>query len=364
MKDFKKVAGFFVVAIRDLQYSAELESFLKEYPVGGLGLFNSPHDSADYIWNDPEAALEATHALSRKARERKLFLSVDQEGGRVARLKSPFIKIPPAEEMASIFVERSSPNRIYDFYRLVAQQLSLSGIHLNFAPVCDLRYEETSSAIGDRSFGGEPAVVIQMVRLFCEAMSSEEVSTTLKHLPGHGPTQFDSHESVAVTLKTEREMLAEDFKVFEECAEFANAIMPGHIAYMDSPDRIISLDKAHLETLRKKLPEGLRWISDDLALMKAVSSRDPWIRCFDLNYDHMLLCGDLDQAAKAIEATIRHAEKTVTDTKEQLALEMRIQHSRESFQPSRPLLEFDRWKTSIRNSSEQAQEILEEIRIS
>jgi len=363
MRDFKKVAGFFVVALRDFNFSTEWESFLKEYPIGGLGLFNSPHDDPDFIWKNPESALEAMYGVSRKAREQKLFLSVDQEGGRVARLKSPFIKIPPAEEMAMIFAERSNPNQIYDFYRLVAEQLALSGIHLNFAPVCDLRYEETSSVIGDRSFGGEPAVVIQMVRLFCEAMSSEDVATTLKHLPGHGPTKFDSHESIAVTLKTEREMLAEDFKIFEECAEFATAVMPGHIAYMDSPDRIISLDKGHLETLRKRLPEGLRWISDDLALMKAVSSRDPWIRCFDLNYDHMLLCGDLNQAAKAIEATIRHAEKTVVDTKEQLALEMRIQHSRESFQPSRPLLEFNSWLEAIRIGSEKAEEILEEIRI-
>jgi len=158
-------------------------------------------------------------------------------------------------------------------------------------------------------------------------------------------------------------MLAEDFKIFEECAEFATAVMPGHIAYMDSPERIISLDKEHLATLRKRLPESMRWISDDLALMKAVNARAPWIQCFDLNYDHMLLCGDLNQAAQAIEATIRHAEKTVVDTKEQLHLEMRIQHSRESFQPSRPLLDLNPWKEAIRVGSEKAQEIWEEIRI-
>ncbi len=361
MRNFKEIAGLFIVATRDLKFSSDLENFLKEYPVGGLGLFNSPHDSPDFIWKNPEAAAEAVYEFSRKARENRLFMCVDQEGGRVARLKAPFIKMPSAELMAVSFVEKQRPDRIYDFYKLVAEQLAFTGIQLNLAPVCDLRYEETSEAIGDRSFGGDPAIVIQLVRLFCEAMASQEVSTALKHLPGHGPTKIDSHESIAVSLKTEREMWNEDFKVFLECAEFTQLVMPGHIAYADSPERIISLDKEHLQKFREKLPEHIRWITDDLALMKAVSSRDPWIKCFDLQYDHMLLCGSLDQAAKAIEATIRHAEKTVTETKDKLNLELRVHHSRESFAPIYELMDFQDWKEAIRIRTEQAEEIWQEI---
>jgi beta-glucosidase-like glycosyl hydrolase len=361
MKAFKNVAGLFIVAARDFEFNAELESFLKEFPVGGIGLFNSPHDNPSNIWTNPEAALEAVYAFSKKSREHGRFLCVDQEGGRVARLKAPFIKIPTAEQIAWAFVEKNTPAQIYSFFELVAEQLAMTGIHLNLAPVCDLRYEETSSAIGDRSFGGEPEKVIQLVRLFCEAMNSHEVSTTLKHMPGHGPTKSDSHEQIAVSLKTESEMFREDFRVFEECAEFSQAVMPGHLSYADSPDRVISLDRAHLEKLRSRLPTHLRWISDDLALMKAVSARDPWIRCFDLNYDHILLCGSLDHAAKAIEATIRHAETTVIDSKDQFKLELRIRHSQEAFAPVYEMMEFSEWKDAIRIRSDRAAEIWQEL---
>lgn len=361
MKSFKSVSSLFIIAAKDFQFNADLEKFLQEYPVGGIGLFNSPHDSPHHIWSNPEAALDAVYSFSRRTRELGRFLCVDQEGGRVARLKSPFIQMPPAEQMAWAFIEKNDPAKIYHFYELVAEQLAFSGIQLNLAPVCDLRYEETSQAIGDRSFGGEPDKVIQLVRLFCEAMNSHEVSTTLKHLPGHGPTRIDSHESVAISLKTEAEMMREDFKVFEECAEFAQAIMPGHIAYADSPEKIISLDQQAMNKLREKLPKHLRWISDDLALMKAVNTRSPWVSCFDLEYDHILLCGSLDQASKAIEETIRHAEKTITQQKDQLKLELRLRHSQEAFAPVYELMEFNDWKDAIRIRSDRAAEIWMEL---
>lgn len=363
MRDFRNVAGLFIVGVKDLRFNDDLEHFLDQFPVGGLCLFNSPHDSAEYLWKNPEAALEAVHGFSAKARERGLFLCADQEGGRVARLKKPFIDIPAAEKVAQVFVERNCRDRIYDFYRLVAEQLAFTGIHLNLAPVCDLRYEETSAAIGDRSFSGDAAIAIQMVRLFCEAMSSQEVASTLKHCPGHGPTKIDSHEAIAVSLKTEAEIFDEDLRVFTECAEFASAVMPGHIAYPEHPDRIISLDKELLGRIRMQFPESTRWISDDLSLMKAVSERKPWVTCFDLNYDHILLCGSLEHSAQAIEETIRHAEVRTQEFKDQLSLEMRIQHSRETYQPVFELPAFDEWKDAITHRSESAAEIWEEIKL-
>lgn len=172
MKWNKTLASLFILGIKDFRLSPELRSFLKEFPVSGISLFNSPHDSEDFIWKDPDTALEVLYEFLNEIGAHIHFLAVDQEGGRVQRLKKPFITLPAAGKIGEFFKEEGRPDQIFQVYQLAARQLALCQIQLNFAPVCDLRTPDSHSIIGDRSFGDKPQNVISLVKLFCEAMNS------------------------------------------------------------------------------------------------------------------------------------------------------------------------------------------------
>lgn len=361
MKNFKRISKLFIVGVKDFKFSKELESFLKEYPVSGLSLFNSPHDSPSNIWQNRDASLEAVYEFAHNSLARGIFLSCDQEGGRVRRLRGPFVALPSAQKMTEFATELRSLDKLRALYSLAARQMALTGITLNFAPVCDLRVRESSSVVGDRSFGSSLEEAFAFIDIFCTAFEDEGVHTTLKHFPGHGPTQTDSHDNIAVLFKPKKEFLREDLQVFVRAQDLTSAIMTAHIAFEEDPERIISLDAEILEELKQGFSKNLAWITDDLQTMKAVSEKKPWVRAYECPYDFLLLCGDLDQAARSIEETIRHAESSVKNFQDETRLEKRLSRSESLFSPSGGLLKFDQWKEKILEYENKAQEILEEI---
>lgn len=348
----------FAVGVKDFRAKADLQHFLKRYPVDGLVLFNSPFDSPDNIWSDPQAALEGVYDFVKSTADQIQFLAVDQEGGRVRRLRAPFVALPTAERISQAFENPEQRGKIDELYRLAARQMALSGVHLNFAPVCDLRYPESNQVIGDRSFGSDPEVVKTLVQVFCKSFAEERVWTTLKHFPGHGPSSFDSHDRIAELFVTEAELEARDLAVFLESAAYAHGIMTAHIAFENDPDEIFSLSPKYLPGYRKKIRSEILWITDDLLQMKAVSERQPWRSAYDREYDLCLLCGSLDQAAAAIEDTERHVESL----EESFAVEEVRRKRRASIQY--PTISLPTWKTyqqEIRELEKQSQDLLENL---
>ena len=208
--DFKKISSLFILGVKDFKLDDEFRSFLSEYRPGGLALFNSPWDSADNIWNDPDSCLEQVYEFVKKLEDDELFLAADQEGGRVRRFRGPYIKLPSAQEISGYAKNPDNSLIIEKIYRSAAKQLSLSGFHLNFAPVCDLKTSESHDVIGDRSYGSSPDEILKQVETFCRVFEEEGIHTTLKHLPGHGPTNKDSHDEIAVVFKNKEEFLKED----------------------------------------------------------------------------------------------------------------------------------------------------------
>jgi beta-N-acetylhexosaminidase len=347
MKYSKIIPNFFIVGIRNFAYSKELDSFLKEFPVSGLALFNSPFDDPLNIWKDPESAMEIVYEFVVKVTEQVSFLSADQEGGRVRRLRPPFIRLPSAEQMRESFEESKSMKEIASIYQFAAKQMAHTGIQLNFAPNCDLRTAESNKVVGDRSYGEVTEEVLPFIKTFCETFENEGVRTTLKHFPGHGPTRFDSHEQAAIVFKSKKELFKEDRSVFLKAAPQASAIMTAHIAFEDAPERILSIDAELLAEFRKGLPDHLAWITDDLLSMNAVAAQKPWLKAFDCEYDYILLCGDLDKSVQALEDTIRHAEGRIKNFEEQMRVEKKAARSTKRFSSNFKLPRFDVWKKQI-----------------
>lgn len=361
MKDHSLISKLFICGVHNLSRPEELLSFLRDYPVSGVALFNAPRDSDDYIWSNEEAGKEILYEFLSKIQNHVSFICVDQEGGRVQRLRGPFIKLPSAAEIANA---GPRPDQLHELYRLVAQQLVNTGIKLNFAPVCDIQHGSTNSAVvGDRAFSDNKNVVIQMTKQVCEAFESQGLHSTLKHYPGHGSSDFDSHDQLAVFSRPMSEVLAEDAEVFREVATFSSAIMPGHFASMEDPETVFTMDPDWLAQAKQSMPTHIKWITDDMATMKAVSEMKPWIKYFDAGYDFLLLCKSLDHSANAIEETIKHSESKELSTQSELELEMKCKHSQESFTSNTQISDFNSWNQDLLEAKAKAEALLNELRL-
>jgi len=361
MKNLKDISSLFIVGIKDFQFTPELQSFLKEYPVSGLALFNSPWDSPDNIWNDRTTCLEVFHEFIHKILDYDVFIAADQEGGRVRRLRGPYLHLPTAEMISEVSKIPEKHDAITGLYSMAAKQMAASKVHLNFAPVCDLRTSESHDVIGDRSYGSKVDEVIKQTQTFCDVFEKEKVHTTLKHLPGHGPTQKDSHDEVASLFKPKEEVMREDFQVFKQTASNASAVMTAHVAYLEDPDRIVSLDPKLIAELKSQMPDSLAWITDDILVMKAVEDRKPCLRAYDAQYDFSLLCGDLDKASGAIDETIRYVEAKLKNFQDEQNLNKRIKRSRSFFKhPEKPSA-YEGWSKNIFELEKRGLEFLEQI---
>lgn len=348
MSKFQKISKLFVVGVNDFRWNRDLQSFLKDFPVDGLALFNSPFDSPDNIWKDREASLEAFYEFVKEASKHIRFLSVDQEGGRVRRLRGAFLPLPAPQKAAEACEEDPQKRaHLRNLYSKAAEQMRISGVHLNFAPNCDMGTKQSSNVVGDRSFGETPQKVVDFAKIFIEAFSTQGIFTTLKHFPGHGPTEWDSHQKIAVLFKNEKELLAEDTKIFQELAPLASGVMTAHIALPDDPERIFSMDANLFKKFKALMPDNLAWFTDDMLSMKAVSERKPWREALQLPYDFLLICGKLEQAVAALEDSIRFAESKVKNFQDESLIDQKIKRSSSFFNSNLDLPPFAEWKKQI-----------------
>lgn len=165
---------------------------------------------------------------------------IDQEGGRVARLKAPhWREAPPAlrfGELAEadrfVAAEAVALNS-----RLIAGELHALGIDVDCLPVLDIPAPEAHGIIGDRAYGTEPELVAMLGRAACGGLLAGGVLPVVKHMPGHGRARVDSHESLPVVEATFDDLAARDFQPFKALAEMPIA-MTAHVVYTDiDPDR-------------------------------------------------------------------------------------------------------------------------------
>jgi len=159
---------------------------------------------------------------------------IDQEGGRVARLKPPHWPArPPAAFFGELYRQRGRTiacEAVRLDARLIADDLFRLGIDVLCAPVLDLRYPTTHQAIGDRSFAGDPQVVSDLAASFIDGAIEGGVIPVLKHIPGHGRATRDSHFDLPVVEATADELAASDFVPFRQLAARAWGIT-AHIVY-------------------------------------------------------------------------------------------------------------------------------------
>jgi beta-N-acetylhexosaminidase len=251
-------------------------------------------------------------ALSRAIRaagREPPFVGVDQEGGRVTRLSTPFLEVPSMRTVAS-WGDVPLAERIA---RTVGAELASLGFTVNFAPVLDVNTRDDNPVIGDRSFGSDPETCARFGAAWVRGLQSAGLLACGKHFPGHGDTSQDSHCDSPV-LDSSRERLDRIELVPFRAAVAAGAacLMTAHVLYRAiDPTYPATLSHAACTTLREQLGFDGVLFSDDLE-MRAIGAywaiEETAVRAIAAGCDTLLLCSsDQDAQERALAALEREA---------------------------------------------------------
>jgi beta-N-acetylhexosaminidase len=283
---------------------AEWKSLAREFDLGGAILFSRNVEA-------PEQVAELSATTEALGRSMPLWVSIDQEGGRVARLKEPFTRWPP---MATLGRAKSEP-LAERFARALAHELSAVGITLDYAPVLDIHTNPKNPVIGDRALAERAEEVARLGQVIVRTLQGEGVAACGKHFPGHGDTHQDSHFELPLVEHPPDRLRAVEFEPFRAAIrERVAFIMSAHV-------HVPSLDAERIATLsplvvQKILREELKYegviLSDDLE-MKAVSARVPVptaaVQAIKAGCDGVLISsGEVDLQAAALEALVKAVE--------------------------------------------------------
>lgn len=202
----------------------------------------------------------------REVMEGEVLMLVDQEGGRVARMKEPhWKKYPNGQYFADIYEKNPEEARqaLFKNFQEIASDLQEVGLNVDCAPVLDILTEKTHDVIGDRAYGRNAEQVADLGRKVCEGLLSREVYPVIKHIPGHGRGTSDSHLELPVVDASLEELRATDFIPFKKLNDQKFA-MTAHILYT-------AIDKQNCATVS---PTAIKLIREELGFENILMSDD------------------------------------------------------------------------------------------
>jgi len=251
----------FIVGVKSTKLSAKEKFFLKKYKPWGIILF------ARNIKNI-EQTFKLTSAIRKIFNDKNYPILIDQEGGRVNRLKN----IISFENLTSEFFGNKYVTNYKEFkffYKLFIDKTSYLlksiGVNINTTPVLDLRVKGASSIIGDRSFSKNPKIVSNVGDYCIQYFHENGIGTVIKHIPGHGLAKVDSHNFTPVVSKTLGYLSKKDFVSFKNKKTFF--AMTAHIIFnkIDSINTVTH-SKRLIKLIRNKIGFKNILISDDLSM--------------------------------------------------------------------------------------------------
>ncbi len=288
-----------------LEAPATVHRWLSEQSVAGLILFK--RNIADV---DQAAALIAS-CITGCDPALPILVCVDQEGGRVARLGEPVLRLPPMQTLAAA----GDTQLTRDAATALGRQLRAVGINLDFAPVLDVDTNPHNPVIGDRAFGRTPDVVIEHALAFADGLHDGGVLSCGKHFPGHGDTNLDSHLALP-TLRHDRARLDHvELRPFRAAAKRIPSMMTAHVVFeaLDSNVPATMSAAAIGKLLREEVGFEGAVFSDDLE-MKAITERycieEAGVLAIEAGCDLLLVCSDLEAAARLREALATEAGRS------------------------------------------------------
>lgn len=325
----RDIGQFLIGSMPGRSIPVELRSLAREFDLGGVILFSRNIEA-------PEQVAELAAESERLGRVAPAWVSVDQEGGRVARLKEPFTKWPP---MATLGRAGQDGERLAEqFARALAAEMLAVGITLDYAPVLDIHTNPKNPVIGDRAFAETADAVARLGRVMVRTLQSAGLAACGKHFPGHGDTSTDSHLELPLVEHEPDRLRAIEFAPFRAAiAEQVAFIMTAHVL-------VPSIDETRPATLSPKIVQALLRdqlgyegviLSDDLE-MKAVSAKydvpDAAVEAIVAGCDAVLVCsGDVELQGRTLEALIKAVESGRISSKRFDDAAVRLRRAKERF---------------------------------
>lgn len=308
LDDFDRLAGAVIVGGFDGSSApSEVLARLEDGRLAGVTLFKRNIEAPAQVAKLVRSLVDATDRGSMAPP----VVSIDQEGGRVARLRAPVIELPPMRRLGS----HGDPSLTRRALTVLGRQLSALGCTTDFAPVADVDSNPDNPVIGDRSFSRDAQTCAAHVVAAIEGLRDAGVLACAKHFPGHGDTELDSHLALPVLKHGRARIDAIELVPFR--AAFASkvaSVMTAHVVFAGvEKDLPATLSKKIVtDLLRGELGfEGVCF-SDDLH-MKAVADRfgmeESAVRSIEAGCDSLLICTDIDSQERARIALAARARR-------------------------------------------------------
>lgn len=302
----EKIGQMVIAGIDGETLGENTVTLIKQYHVGGIILFSKNLKGVNqslHLINDLKE-INASNPIP-------LFISVDEEGGRVSRLPPEIKKMPPSQDIGNM----NSVLLSYQVGMTIGKQLKAFGFNMDFAPVLDINNNPDNPVIGNRAFGNHPKVVKEMGIAEMQGLQDERVIPVVKHFPGHGNTATDSH--VGLPVEDHSLQMLKNFELipFEEAINNqADAVMVAHILLPQiDPQYPSSMSKTIITHL---LREDLNFtgvvMTDDLtmgAILKNYDIKEAAIASILAGTDILLVCHQFNNVTYVMNGIKEAVEK-------------------------------------------------------
>lgn len=303
----ERVGQLLFIGIPGTDTTGETGELLDQIQPGGVVLFDRNLES-------PQQVAELNAAVRSRLRISP-FVAIDQEGGRVDRLKKVGHPFPSATAL-----RRTEDTAVFGRHgELTAEILRVLGFNLAFAPVLDLEvHPDSENALRDRYFGASYPEVIRFAGAYCDGLQRGGVVACGKHFPGLGDSQIDSHDSLPVITRSAEELRAQDLRPYVELVSRLTSrldvVMVAHAYYpaFDGQERVPASISHNVVTtlLRDEIEFRGLAVSDDME-MGAITSQfdfgESCVRAIEAGEDMILVCQTADRVREAFEALVRAA---------------------------------------------------------
>ena len=258
----KALGQLFIIGFNGLELADDTASFISQASIGGVVLFAPNYET-------PGQVTELINQVQECRAGLPLWITVDQEGGRVQRFKKHFTKIPEASAIGAT----QSPKLAFEISEMMAKELRAVGVNVNFAPVTDINTNPKNPVIGPRAFGADEEQVTKMATAIVRGHLTQGVQPCVKHFPGHGDTSTDSHFALPRVDTSLETLMEREFKPFIRAFKsHCSMVMTAHVicTKLDAERPATLSRKIITDLLRKQLRYSRLIISDDLE-MKAIT---------------------------------------------------------------------------------------------
>jgi beta-N-acetylhexosaminidase len=301
----REIGQLLIAGFNGTSIPAELKSLAREFGLGGTILF-----ARNIV--EPDQVAELAHQAAQLSATIPAWVSVDQEGGRVARLKAPFTEWPPMATLG----RAGDPKLAERFARALAAEIRAVGITLDYAPVLDVHTNPKNPVIGDRALAEQANEVARLGATIIRALQHEHVAACGKHFPGHGDTSTDSHFELPLVEHPPERLRELEFLPFKAAIQAQVAtIMTAHVLVpaLDEERPATLSPRIVSDILRAELGYDGVILSDDLE-MKALANEyavpAAAVMAIQAGCDGVLICsGDHDTQAAALEALVHAVEE-------------------------------------------------------